>query len=573
MKKESRPAARQYFRAFYEHNHLRYILCMLLMLLMTSGALIGSWLLGEILDIITAGDLSRLGRVGIFTAAFVAAYFLISVAAYRVRSDFLKRALIQYKDLAFRNLSEKSISAFSRENTGRYISVLTNDVNSIEENYLNRSFLLVYYVLTFVGTMVMMFWYSPLLTVAALLLSVLPLLTSVLMGNELAVREKEVSSRNEGFVSQVKDLLSGFAVIKSFKAEKEAGRLFGEADQALEETRRRRRWWEGLIGAVSGNMCSEILQFGIFFLGAYLAIRGHMTAGTVLIFVNLCNYLIQPIQIVPQYWASRKAAGALVEKLAALAEENASRRGAAIEPALNREIALDNVTFAYEEGKPALRNVSTRFAAGKKYALVGASGSGKSTLLNLLMGSYDSYEGEITVDGQELRGIDPNSLYDLMSLIGQNVFLFDDTIRRNITMFRDFPDELVDSAIKRSGLSEVISQKGEGYRCGENGVGLSGGERQRVSIARCLLRGAPVLLLDEATAALDNQTAFEVTDAILRLDGLTCLVVTHRLEAALLERYDGIIVLRGGTVCEQGTFQSLMEAKGYFYSLYTVSSD
>ena len=150
--------------------------------------------------------------------------------------------------------------------------------------------------------------------------------------------------------------------------------------------------------------------------------------------------------------------------------------------------------------------------------------------------------------------------------------LFDDTIRRNITMFRDFPEERVDEAVRRSGLDGLIAQRGEDYRCGENGGGLSGGERQRVSIARCLLRGTPVLLLDEATASLDNQTAFAVTDAILHLDGLTRLVVTHRLEEALLEQYDEIVVLRSGAVCERGRFEELMERKGYFYSLYNVSA-
>lgn len=187
------------------------------------------------------------------------------------------------------------------------------------------------------------------------------------------------------------------------------------------------------------------------------------------------------------------------------------------------------------------------------------------------MGAYDGYGGSISIDGKELREVDPDSLYDLMSLIGQNVFLFDDTIHSNITMFRDFPEELVAEAVKRSGLSELLEQRGTDYRCGENGAGLSGGERQRVSIARCLLRGTPVLLLDEATAALDNQTAFAVTDAILHLDGLTRLVVTHRLDAALMEQYDEIIVLRGGKIQERGDYGTLMEKKGYFYSLYTLT--
>ena len=572
LKPKKSPAARQYYQSFYQGNRLRFVLALLLIILSFPQNLIGSWLLGEVIDVVAARDLEWLWRTLVFAIVFLAAVFVIDLAMYRTKSTFVHRALAQYKSLAFRNLSEKSISAFSRENTGRYISVLTNDVSSVEENYLKRTFLLVYYILLFFGALGMMFWYSPVLAVATIVLALFPLAASLLLGKELAVREKAVSDKNEGFVAQLKDLLSGFSVIKSFKAEGEAQRMFDAANRDVEEGKRRRYWWECLLTAVSQSLCSEALQFGIFFLGAFLAIRGDITAGTVLIFVNLCNFVIMPINIIPQYLASRKAAQALIEKLAQVTEENAGRSGEAILPVLNEAISLDHVTFGYEPDKPVLQDISLRLEPGKKYAIVGGSGSGKSTLLNLLMGAYDGYDGSISIDGRELREIDTDSLYDLMSLIGQSVFLFDDTIRRNITMFREFPDGQVDEAVKRSGLSELLSQRGEDYRCGENGVGLSGGERQRVSIARCLLRGAPVLLLDEATASLDNQTAFAVTDAILHLDGLTRVVVTHRLDEALMAQYDEIIVMRSGKIQECGSFGQLMEQKGFFYSLFTLAA-
>ena len=268
-----------------------------------------------------------------------------------------------------------------------------------------------------------------------------------------------VSDKNEGFVSQLKDLLAGFSVIKSFKAEMETQRMFDAANRDVEEHKRRRYWWSCLITAISQSLCSEILQMGIFFLGAFLAIRGDITPGTVLIFVNLCNFVIQPINVVPEYWANRKAAKALIEKLAQVTEENAGRTGDPIPPVLNEAITLEHVTFGYEPDKPVLQDLSLRLEPGKKYAVVGGSGSGKSTLLNLLMGAYDSYGGSITIDGRELREVDTDSLYDLMSLIGQSVFLFDDTIRNNITMFRDFPDQQVNDAVKRSGLSELLAQR------------------------------------------------------------------------------------------------------------------
>ena len=562
---------REYFHAFYKGNKLLWVLVMGLTFIGAPLNLGVSWLLKEAMDVITTGDMDWLMELVRIAVVYFAVLTGLDLLRYRLKAVYVHRALEQYKSTAFRNLSQKSISAFSRENTGRYISVLTNDIGSIEESYLNQSFSIVYQLLMAVSSAAMMYWYSPKLGLVCMLLSAVPVVLAVLMGGELEKRTKAVSDQNEFFVAQVKDLLSGFSVLKSFKAEPEAGRLFDSSNAKTEKIKLHRRWWDCVLTAMQ-QTCSMLLQMGVVFVGGYMAIKGEITPGVAIIMVNLCGTMINPINYVPQAWAARKSAKALIAKLARVTEENTGHSGQRIAPALSDRIALENLSFGYEEGKPVLKDVSLCIETGKKYAIVGASGSGKSTLLNLLMGSYDGYSGSIAIDGKELRSIDPDSLYDIMSLIGQNVFLFDSTIRENITMFREFPREAVDSAAERSGLAPVMAAKGEGYRCGENGVGLSGGERQRVSIARALLRNTPVLMLDEATAALDNQTAFEVTEAILKLDGTTRIVVTHRLEEQLLRQYDRIIVLREGRVTEQGTYAELMDKAGYFYSLYNVSN-
>ena len=202
---------------------------------------------------------------------------------------------------------------------------------------------------------------------------------------------------------------------------------------------------------------------------------------------------------------------------------------------------------------------------------MGASGCGKSTLLNLLMASDTDYSGSIRYDDTELREIRTDALYELVSVIQQNVFIFNASIRDNITMFSDFPREEVDRAMEQSGLSALVEARGEGFQCGENGCNLSGGEKQRISIARSLLKKSRVLLVDEATAALDAQTASQVSGAILDLRGITRIVVTHSLEESQLKRYDRILTLKNGRIHEEGTFAELMAKKGYFYSLFTVA--
>lgn len=560
---------REYKQSFYQNNRISFLTAAALSILLTAFNLVISWLLGTILDCISGGDMKELNACLRIIVILIFAYLLLDGLHQFSKSCFIHRALMQYKSFAFGRLSQKGISAFFRENTGRYLSVLTNDVNSIEENYLNRTLMILHHSASFAGALAMMFFSSWLLTLSAILLCGLPAIVSLTMGRELSERERRVSDLNEGFVGTVKDLLAGFSVIKSFKAEEQAAALFDRFNRKAEEAKRRRRFWEGWMNTLS-NCCGMIFQFTIFLLGAWLAIRGQITAGTVLIFVNLCNYLLMPIQTIPQYWASRRAALGLMEKLSEINDMSTRREGKTICPVLKRAIELKHVSFGYEAEKEVLHDVCVTLEAGKKYAVVGASGSGKSTFLNLLMGAYPNYEGSILLDGMQLRDVDTDSLYELFSLVGQNVFLFDDTIENNITMFRKFPEQEVKDAVIRSGLTKLIGEKGMDYRCMENGAGLSGGERQRISIARCLLRSTPILMMDEACAALDNQTAYEITDSMLHLDGITGIVVTHRLERALMEQYDGILVFRGGVLKEQGSFRELMEQKGYFYSMFTL---
>lgn len=187
------------------------------------------------------------------------------------------------------------------------------------------------------------------------------------------------------------------------------------------------------------------------------------------------------------------------------------------------------------------------------------------------MGGRNDFTGRILYDNDEIRQISGQSLYDLVSLVQQNVFVFNSSIRENITMFNDFGENEVAKAIEMSGLSKFIEERGSDYMCGENGSGLSGGEKQRISIARSLLRHTQVLLVDEATSALDSETASHVTGSILNIKDITRIIVTHRLEESQLRKYDSIIAIKNGKIEEDGTFDELMKRKGYFYSLYNVS--
>lgn len=567
-----KPLGKQLRGQFFYKNIPIFCLAVFAALAAGSLNLILSWIIQQLMD--TAAGKS--GALSFRTLLLISAGFVLlcaglSLLNYASQPRFLERAMRQYKDFAFKKLIGKSISSFRDESAAGYLSALTNDAASIETNYLAQMLAMITKAVTFIGALLLMCRYSLLMTAIAAGMTVLPLIASLLTGNRLQAVESRVSERNGEFTAALSDCLAGFTVVKNFKAEREIFRLFAQSNKALEHekfTGRRIKTLVGMIGADTGIFA----QLGVFIAGVYLSMKGgSMTPGAVVLFVNLMNFIISPIAELPGLLACRKAALGLVDKLAAALERSSSREGSETLNRLEHGIRLENVSFAYEPGKTVLHGINAEFEAGRAYALVGGSGSGKSTLLNLLMAAETNYSGHILADGIELSDISTESLYGTIAAIQQNVFVFNASIKDNVSMFRDFPKTEMDEAIARAHLGALIRERGEDCLCGENGIGLSGGEKQRISIARSLLKKSSVLLADEVTAALDAQTAHRVSSDILDLQGITRIVVTHTLEESLLRRYDKIFVLRGGRIEEAGSFADLMANKGYFYALFTVA--
>ena len=567
-----KPLGKQLRGQFFYKNIPIFCLAVFAALAAGSLNLILSWIIQQLMDT-AAGESGALSfrTLLLISAGFVLLCAGLSLLNYASQPRFLERAMRQYKDFAFKKLIGKSISSFRDESAAGYLSALTNDAASIETNYLAQMLAMITKAVTFIGALLLMCRYSLLMTAIAAGLTVLPLIASLLTGNRLQAVESRVSERNGEFTAALSDCLAGFTVVKNFKAEREIFRLFAQSNKALEHekfTGRRIKTLVGMIGAVTGIFA----QLGVFIAGVYLSMKGgSMTPGAVVLFVNLMNFIISPIAELPGLLACRKAALGLVDKLAAALERSSSREGSETLNKLEHGIRLENVSFAYEPGKTVLHGINAEFEAGRAYALVGGSGSGKSTLLNLLMAAETNYSGHILADGIELSDISTESLYGTMAAIQQNVFVFNASIKDNVSMFRDFPKTELDEAIARAHLGALIRERGEDYLCGENGSVLSGGEKQRISVARSLLKKSSVLLADEVTAALDAQTAHRVSSDILDLQGITRIVVTHTLEESLLRRYDKIFVLRSGRIEEAGSFADLMANKGYFYALFTVA--
>ena len=416
----------------------------------------------------------------------------------------------------------------------------------------------------------MMLYYNYVLTIVGIVSSLLPFLVAIIYGGKLEKSEKEVSESNEKFLHFTKDTLSGFSVLKSFKAENRIMRLFKKENEKLEETKKVRSHKKEKLEAWS-SILSCFSQMIVFIFGAYLAISGKgITAGTIMMFVQLMNYVTTPLILIPQLLATRRSALPLVDKIGKLLDEDETKECDKEKVELNKNITLNDVNFSYGENQ-VINNINYCFEMNKSYAIVGGSGSGKTTLFQLIMGIYDNYDGNILYDGKNLKDLDLESLYDVVSIVEQNVFVFDDTILNNITMYQEFDSTVLDNVINMSGLSKLVSEKGLDYYCGENGSNLSGGEKQRISIARSLLKNYRLLLMDEATSALDNETSMNIVDEILSIPNLLKIIITHNLNEKLLEKFDEIIVLKEGKIVEKGNFNDLMKENNIFASLYKVS--
>ena len=536
---------------FHRDNHVFFILSVIGALLSGLMGIAISWFMGELIDTASGNGRWSISEL-LIICILIAVFFLFSsYLTYYAKPRYIRKAMRNYKETLFAELTKKNIMSFRSESKSTYLSALTNDSISIETNYLDKEFWFIYRLTLFFTSLGMMIYYSPLLTLIAIAVTLLPLVVSLASGKKLSKAEVNVSDMNKSFTATITDCLNGFSVVKAFRAEEPVTGLFSSENTKLENSKFTRTSLQILISTL-GQFAGVIAQVTVFFAGAYMALTGKgITAGTVMIFVNLMNFVVAPVAELPGLLAARKASRALIEKIAKSLGESVCTGGSSELSALEKGISVKDVSFSYEEGKEVLHDVSFDFEAGKSYAIVGASGSGKSTLLYLIMSGAcgAGYSGK---------------------MIDQNVFVFNSSIRDNITMFRDFPEDEIKDAIRRSNLNELIEERGSDYLCGESGNALSGGEKQRISIARSLLKKSSVLVADEITAALDSQTAYKVSSDILDLTGITRIVVTHSLEERLMRRYDKILVMRDGRIEEQGTFDELMAMKKYFHALYMV---
>jgi len=528
-----------------------------------------SLFLRYVIDAIMGLDGERLVQAAFMAGGYLLALVGSLLLSGHLKAQFMYRVMRDVRTDVFSGVMGKTIPEFGIQNSGQYLSILNNDMGILETNYLEALLTKWRFGMSLGIAVLMLLWLNPVMALITVMLSLLPLSVSKIYGKRIGEAQGQFVASMGRLNEKAKDFLEGFEVIKTNLMERSAREGFGAAAAVLEGDKRRFNLVQAHANAL-GNLFGVGVQFVLFLVAGYFVLEGLLTVGSIIAVTQLSGNIVAPIQYLLQQNLLLKGSVPVVEKLEELLGREHSEVGDEV-VSFQKGIEVRNLSFKYGS-QVALNGVSATFAKGGKYAIVGGSGSGKSTFAKLLMGYFDNYEGQISVDGRELRRVCKASWYRMLSAVHQRVFLFDDTLRANLTLNGAYGEADFERASKMANLCEVVEKLPEKLESplGEGGANLSGGERQRVAIARALIRNPELLIMDEATASLDNETAYEVERQLLEDLETTAIVVTHRMHENLLRKYDGILVMKDGEIVESGDFETLYEGRGHLFELLSV---
>ena len=498
-------------------------------------------------------------------------YASLNFISLRLRNKLVRQIMSRYKNKVFKSILDRDYREFSKEKSGKFISILTENMKKIEQDYLHQYFNISKNISLMIFSLVAMFIGNWFLTLLVIIASIIPMMISGFIGQKSASLQKRSMIADQKYLAKVKDILAGFLVIKSFNVKEAIGQDYKNESEKLDEI----YFIKGKFDVLS-NVISQLSGMIVFLVafggGMYLVFGGHTTIGSVTAIVQLVNFVVMPLNEIGMGMSKFREGQATLNSFEV--KDVIELQTGKTKEYFDDVISFSNVDFSYPNAEEKIfNNLSLQIKKGEKIAIVGMSGSGKSTLLNLLLRFYDVTSGHISIDNQDIQAISAESLYNLMTIVQQDVYIFDDTLRANITLNQSFTDEGIKQAVHQSGLESYVLENESGLQalCGENGSNLSGGQKQRLSIARALIRKTPILLLDEATSSLDNQVTIEIENSILEIQDLTALVVTHKLNETILKKYNRILFMKNGVIVEDGSFGDLMNRRGEFYKLFELS--
>lgn len=483
------------------------------------------------------------------------------------------RIIADLRNSLYRKIQEQSLTFFTKNPTGILMARITNDVGSIQGAVSEAVTSLMKDSFTLVGLIFVIFYQSWKLALIALVVFPLIIWPIATFGRKMRSIATHTQVTVGSLTSLLQETISGTRIVKAFSMEEYENKRFEKENENL----LRLTLKSVTISAIS----SPFMEFlggcaiaVIIFYGGFQVISGSFTPGRFFSFLTALILLYEPVKrltnvnnTIQQGIAGAQRVFHIIDMVPDIQDKDTSINL----PRISQEIAIRNVNFRYED-TPVLKNINLNIRAGEVIAFVGMSGGGKTTLVNLIPRFYDVSEGCIMIDGHDIRSVTVGSLRGQIGIVTQQTILFNDTVRNNIAYgdIEKSEDEIIQAATAANAHGFIMNLPlGYDTMIGEQGAKLSGGERQRISIARALLKDAPILILDEATSSLDTEAELEVQDALENLmKGRTTLMIAHRLST--IRNADRIIVLVDGEIVEEGNHEALIERKGEYFRLYNM---
>jgi lipid A export permease/ATP-binding protein MsbA len=508
--------------------------------------------------------------------AIIVVYLVKGICSYTqtVLMSFIGLRIVNnLRNKLYEQIQKQSLSFFTQHPTGLLMSRITNDVGSIQYAVSEAVTSLMKDTSTLICLIFVIFYQDWKLAIIAMFVFPLTIYPISKFGKKMRNVAKSTQITMGSLTSLLQETISGTRIVKAFCMEKYENERFVAENERLFQLNMK----AVSISAISSPLMEFLGGIGIgaiIFYGGYNVVRGNSTPGTFFSFLAAMLLLYEPVKRLTNANNTIQSGIVGAERVFSIIDltpDFEDKPDAINLPPINRGIDIDNVTFCYEKN-PVLKNINLSIKAGEVVAFVGMSGGGKTSLVNLIPRFYDVSAGRILIDGYDIRDVSLQSLRRQIAIVTQQTILFNDTVKNNIAYgdIERTENDIINAA-KAANAHDFIMKLPNGYdsNIGELGTKLSGGEKQRISIARALLKNAPILILDEATSSLDTEAEIEVQDALDNLmKGRTTLVIAHRLST--IRNANRIIALVNGQIVEEGNHEALMEKKGEYFRLYNL---
>lgn len=505
-----------------------------------------------IVDAALAGQLDMLKAEAFKISIAISMTLIFGILASYTRGLYLYKSLVNIKMDYVEGLFDKNINEFQAENNAIYLSAITNDMNSIEKNYFEGIYSVGNSFIAFIVAFIVIASVSPMALFLGASISIVSGLLAIVVAKPLQRHEKQRSDLFQGYTSYIKEVLSAFQIVKANNLDDKVREDFSNKSKDIQEKR-------FIIDRIHTYILSlqSFLMNGSFIvimiITCLMALRGTITAGAVILIINNMSRVIYPLRELGEWFPKIFSVKGIFEKMDASLQNQENYLETIGMDAFNECIEFKDVSFAYGD-KVVLSNINLSLKRSEKYLIIGPSGGGKSTLLKLLRKYFNPTKGQILIDGKNLKDIKKRDYFNILANIEQEVFLFEDSLRNNICLYKEYGEDEIELAIERAGLSQFVKSLPEGLdtMIYDNGKNISGGERSRVAIARGLLAKSDIIFLDEAFASLDAQVAREIEETLLELEDITIVNVSHVLFEETKDRYDKVLVVKDKSVLGQG---------------------